>query len=866
MMQTYMLLGIIPTIFIVLAALLILRTGESETGRGRLLIFLLASAVVMLLLLTIAARLPRGQGPPLLFQLASLLTPAILSVLALILWHLRWIPNVGRRAQAIALFLAVATVTLVTLLWGDVFALETIIAIPLLVVVWLVGRRFRRPALALSLLAFAGLIAFNLFMADPPDPSSPPSGILRYVGFVFFVLPALTVILAAVHLTGALGHLRASSDENTESSRSLIRSVGAALLAFLLLGTLAYTVLWGSIWDQTSDGLAGLFLSNAGSQAAIAAGTFMAFVLQGWRRLGGILFAILTPLLLLWAFNTGWDVSYHDMTERRAERIAEALEQYRQRESSYPDTLQALVPGDLLWVPQPLIFAGEGWCYEGDNDDYRLGAVYREHWGNPFISVRTYAKAGDAEGSWSCDERLAVLEERYAMPSFQEMQASAAEQTTAQATPLSPSDVSVPKKTLAPLTLDPALMPGTWAPDGSYFVYAQPGDAGQVTFHFLERASGHVCQTTVSFEGAGSDFWGLHGRHSWLADGRALVIVGGQTAALEPCGDVTMLTDAFPEPLQQIADSGPGEAPILVQGDTAFWLVDKATLKPRQLEDVAPFEQGSRSGRAVWSPDAGRLAIGHLVGEDAGPVISIVDPTSATVARTLPLEEWFGDGVPWFEWVGNEQLLAHGADDLQLFELTSQSPAPTHMFSDVLHLDLDLPDEVASWSSVPSADGESFHLAIQANHPRNDDLYIYHSETGAVDAIDNDTSAFLFFAGGKWTETLGDVDERAFSNEFLLLWPDDSARDDRRLVVEGHSPRVYPDVRVEYLDEPPRLVISSSQGVSLVSLPDGDLLDFWAFPDDEHRVSTYTIMSPDGSAAVVVADLLGLYFLDLADR
>lgn len=863
MLQTYTLLGIIPTVLILLAALLILRTGDQKTGRSRFLIFLLASAAFMLLLIVIARRLPMGQGPPLTFQVSSLLTPAVLSVLALSLWHLRWLPDLGRRAQAIALILSAVVTVLIALSLGTVFGFDSLIALPLLVVAWVLGRRSRWLALLLSLLALAGLVAFNLFIAYPPDFTAPP-GPLRYIGFIFFALPGLVMALAAVHLTGALTRLRPAPDDNATVGRSLVRPVAAVLFSLLLLGALAYTVFWGSVWDQTDDGLAGLFLSNAGTHAAIAAGMFMVLSLHGWRRLGGILFAVLAPLLLLWTFSTGWNVSYHDMTEQRAERIARALEQYREREDSYPVNLKNLVPRHLLWVPQPLIFAGEGWCYEGNGSEYRLAAVYREHWGMSPISVRTYAQAGDAEGPWACDERLTVLEERHGMPSFQEMQTQAAEQSAAQTTPLPPSEVSVPKKTLAPLTLDPALMPGTWSPEGAYFIYAQPDDAGQVTFHFLERASGDVCQTTVPSQEANSGFWALQRHHSWLADGRLLVLLDGQAVTMEPCGNPTMLADAFPESPQQIDTTGPPEAPFLLQSETAFYLVDRATLEAQRIDGVAPFQEGSQTGRAVWSPDASRLAIGHLRSE--GPAISMVNPESAAVSHVLPLEETSGAGVPWFEWVGNDKLLAHGADELHLFDLTSEAPDPTPMFADVLHLDLALRDEIASWSATPGADGQSFHLAVQANHPRNDDLYIYHSETGAIDVVENNASAFLFFADGTWTETWGDVDERAFSDEFLLLWPDDPARQSRRLVVEGHSPRTYPDIRPEYLDNPPRFLFSSSQGVSLVSLPDGDLLDFWASPDDELPNYAYTLPSPNGSAAVVVVDRLGLYFMELTGQ
>jgi hypothetical protein len=79
---------------------------------------------------------------------------------------------------------------------------------------------------------------------------------------------------------------------------------------------------------------------------------------------------------------------------QRAARIARALDQFKEREGYYPESLDALTPRDLLFIQQPIILAGKEWCYQGSGDFYRLAAYYREYFSTP-VSLRIYASAGE---------------------------------------------------------------------------------------------------------------------------------------------------------------------------------------------------------------------------------------------------------------------------------------------------------------------------------------------------------------------------------------------------------------------------------------------------------------------------------------
>ncbi|MCL4561599.1 MAG: hypothetical protein M1281_13425 [Chloroflexi bacterium] len=179
-----------------------------------------------------------------------------------------------------------------------------------------------------------------------------------------------------------------------------------------ILGALAYSIYWESIWDQTSDGLGAVFMIMIVELAAIGGAIFSDLVTSGWRRLVGPLVVILVTGFMIWAPQAEYGI-YKTITADRAARIQAAIEQYHTRTSVYPAALNELAPRDLLWVPQPVILRGEGWCYQGGANYYRLGVVYREWFSTPY-SVRVYASTGTPSGEdWKCEQRMTELEALY---------------------------------------------------------------------------------------------------------------------------------------------------------------------------------------------------------------------------------------------------------------------------------------------------------------------------------------------------------------------------------------------------------------------------------------------------------------------
>ena len=67
----------------------------------------------------------------------------------------------------------------------------------------------------------------------------------------------------------------------------------------------------------------------------------------------------------------------------------------------------------LGWIGLCIIY-GQDWCYDGGEDYYRLGYVYREHWSDPPTIGRIYKTKGEAPDLHDmCEEEIAALRNRY---------------------------------------------------------------------------------------------------------------------------------------------------------------------------------------------------------------------------------------------------------------------------------------------------------------------------------------------------------------------------------------------------------------------------------------------------------------------
>ena len=184
----------------------------------------------------------------------------------------------------------------------------------------------------------------------------------------------------------------------------------------------------------------------------------------------------------------------------------------------------------------------------------------------------------------------------------------------------------------------------------------------------------------------------------------------------------------------------------------------------------------------------------------------------------------------------------------------------TDVLKDIFLLDIAYPEDVWVMDTVRFKDGEAYFIGVQVNHPNNKNAYVYSSETRQVEVFHHDVSTLIFFLEGQWIRLLKWDDPPAFRDEYELVWvhqPNESMR----LRVEGHVPRVHPQMIPRYLPATSELIFSSSQGISLISIPNGKTTGFWEMTGNPDFFSV--IPSPNGEALIVAADGDGLYYIPL---
>jgi hypothetical protein len=264
----------------------------------------------------------------------------------------------------------------------------------------------------LSLLVFLGQ-ARLVFTGEDQAFEVLPAWLSTPINFLSYFSTALAVALAAALVASALRKLQKRHGPATESSRLRFSATLQLSLALLLLACLAYTIIWLSIWDQTSDGVGGVLFAMESGLMGVAAGAVMGIKAKSWHRSAGFFYALLVPVLMFSAFAYGWSVSYHELTEQRAARIEAALERYKERTGTYPAELDELVPRQLLWVPEQVILRGEDWCYAGGGESYLLGVYWREYFSTP-LELRLLAQQGEGiQIPPACQDHLQELKRKY---------------------------------------------------------------------------------------------------------------------------------------------------------------------------------------------------------------------------------------------------------------------------------------------------------------------------------------------------------------------------------------------------------------------------------------------------------------------
>jgi hypothetical protein len=844
-------MAVIPAFLLTLGALLLLRGLDDEAAARRLLRILPAAGVLLLASALLAHTFLSSVH--LLSNLPGLLAPLVWGILTLVALNITRLPALPVQERRLVLAGLLLMFILMGLLWRFMlgFAFFLVPGLLLLLLGWKWGRQHPRWLIGLGMGAFLYyFIGFQMVYGPLPR-----LGATAPLVNLFGLMPALLVVLAAL-LFYRVALPRPATGASWWASgwwASGWWARGATLLlAVSLLASLAYAIFWGSVWDQTSDGLFGVFVAQPNAVLALVAGMVVAFGTTGRGKVAGVLFMLLAPLLLLQAFEAGWRVSYHEITEDRAERIAAALDQYRAREGRYPASLSDLTPRDLRYIQQPIILRAETWCYEAGDDHYRLAAFYREFFSSP-VSLRLYAAAGEPpDGPWTCQEREAEVAARY----FSPMSGPAAMPPPPLPTPLPPGEVAIARTPLEPLLDGLPVAAGSWSPDSRYFFFGTQTEGLRLAF--LEGQSGQLCPVEAAF---GPELT-LRERHAWLPDGRLLYLdVSGELALLTPCQpEVDWLTDRFPLRFDQIEAAAPENGRILLQNAAGFWIVDGRSFTLTPIPDVAPNGYDLHWDRAAWLPGGERLVISRLDGRrgsNAGSTLFLVNGTTGQIEGQQRLPGDFGQSAPWVSGLGEGEIILHGHDDLYIVELQPDSFRFTAVFADILELNVNYPQDLSGHAVVLDEEAGSYYLVTRLNQRHNQNTYLYHAGSGQLHVYQHDQHSLILFANGQSVYLTKRENEPAYRDEYAVILAAEPDIAQPRLHLSGHVPRENWLLHLTYLPQTSQIVAASAQGISLVSLLDSEMVAFWTLAGD--GFGPWLSVAPDGSTFVAVRDYGGLY-------
>lgn len=424
----------------------------------------------------------------------------------------------------------------------------------------------------------------------------------------------------------------------------------------------------------------------------------------------------------------------------------------------------------------------------------------------------------------------------------------------------------VDKIPVEPLFTGESVQIGGWSPGGEYLLFGSTeigedpqSDRRFTVLNFLQAESGQVCRAE-SYLGLLAD---LGSRSTWLPDGRLLFIAPrGEVQLFTPCQEMVEISDRLPEAMISIPRQGtPGEL-ILLRGSSRYWLLSPEDLAARPVENLEV--SSVEIERYAWSLSAERLGIVQLEpgNESQNSTLYIVDAATGQVERTIELGFGSEYGAPMIEWMQEETLLIWSgtAEGPLLVDISQEEPHFTPIMAELLGLDQEYPIDISMMGGSPDRNSGNFYLVTRANTPDDQSIYLYQSETGAVEQLASDRHAFLIFPGGEVMLAYRWEDEPNDNDEYELIWADAPERGTQRLLVRGHAPRNYPMLFPRRLPGSDTLIFSSSQGVSLVTIPDGEVVSFWqllgaetspdvsAYPDPQARwlAAVAGLINPEG--------------------
>ena len=338
-----------------------------------------------------------------------LVLPTLAGLLAVVLYHIRDLFALWMRMKVLVgvMILALLGAIAASGLLNPFLPPLILLAAGLVAGLWAIFRRFSRTFLVLGGLFVLGLLAMDI-LGMFANPSVYSIDLFRGVYQALnsaAVIPGLGLVLAAASIERAFKAL--SLGEEPYSA--------FGLAGLLVLGVCGWLFKEGLLVNATAHRVED-YLPFAALGMAVVTGMLLYVLLYRIKRSpAAIAYMILIPLAFLVFYFAAWLFDPHALTEKRADQIQGAIEEYSLMANVYPDELGGISPNYLFFIPPPLTARGTDWCYQGGKDFYRLGYVTYQHSTSGaedegLAEILTHSETGTpTEETWNCDQELELI-------------------------------------------------------------------------------------------------------------------------------------------------------------------------------------------------------------------------------------------------------------------------------------------------------------------------------------------------------------------------------------------------------------------------------------------------------------------------
>ena len=416
----------------------------------------------------------------------------------------------------------------------------------------------------------------------------------------------------------------------------------------------------------------------------------------------------------------------------------------------------------------------------------------------------------------------------------------------------------ITKTQAEPLILGGVFEMNRWSPDGRYLpiIKTEPSpdsssDRVYTSLHFFDAQNGQVCQAGEPLLGTRFEPDSL----VWLPEGKLLEASHNVLSLYTPCSEqVEDISALFADQIIAVSNPSQTSEHLVLTGEQAYWIFDPVSRNVLQLTELVPSQGGS--DQIFSSPSGQAIAISQPA--ESGSQISLVDLQNGQILEQIMVPIGTGQFAAWLDWLLDDVILVYGGPHLSSVLVERQpngSARLTPVLKDIFGLGAQSPDEIMAQGGYGDQQRGIYHLTQALRSPQERALFIYHSDGNRVEKLPHDLDTFLFLPDGEAENMFRLEDTPSYTDIFQLVWVDDATRQNQQLTVQGHTPRQYPQIAYAWDPATRRMAFGSTQGVSLVSIDDGRLIEFWNLEGAQDSGYTSLSLSPDGKTLAVQAML-----------